>query len=295
MKPLILPLLLSCLIASRVEARFEGVSGVARSQAAGGAFVSLADDASALFVNPAGIVLAGPLACYVDYAEPSGAVGARESRLVACMAAGRSSFGLGWYRLGRAGGSDNLILAGGAYRLIEGTQGSLISVGASAAVGRASRGGTACSAEGGSCRSGSSGARVTADAGFIVRPLPVIAVAYSASNVFGVDASGGGGGSPWRRLQQWGVSYFWQERFVLSFAEEHADGVWTLHYGINVKTAVPIELMAGFSDERASGGIRWTGERCGAVIAFSEDGAGGITWTGGFEMKIRRGGSEGAP
>ena len=276
MKRLILPLLFSCLLASRAQARFENASAVARSQAGGGAFVSLADDASALFVNPAGIGLAGPFAGYVDYAEPAGSAGARESRLAACMTAGKTSFGLGWYRQGRAAGSDNLFLAGAAYRLLEGTQGSLISLGANAAVGRASGQWTAC------------------DVGVIVRPLPVISLAYAAGNVFGVDAGGGRAETPWRRVQRWGASYFWEDRVVLSFTEEHSAGRTIPHYGINVKTAVPVELMAGFSDGGASGGVRWTGARCGAVIAFSADEGRRVTWTGGFEMRIRRGTGEGA-
>jgi hypothetical protein len=295
MKRLIFPLLFSCLLASRAEARFENVSAVARSQAVGGAFVSLADDASALFANPAGIVLAGPLAGYVDYDEPAGAAGARESRLAACMAAGKTSFGLGWYRQGRAGGSDNLFLAGAAYRLLEGTQGSLISLGANAAVGRASGEWTACPAGGTPCPRGSSGAQLTGDVGVIVRPLPVISLAYSAANVFGVPASGGTEETSWRRVQRWGASYFWEDRVVLSFAEEHSAGRTIPRYGISVKTAHPIELMAGFSDGGASGGIRWTGARCGAVIAFSADEVRRVTWTAGFEMRIRRGTGGGTP
>ena len=292
---LIVPFLFSCLLASRAEARFEGAPAVSRSQATGGAFVSLADDASALFVNPAGIVLAGPFAGYFDYDEPAGAAGTWESRLAACMSAGRTSFGLGWYSLGREGGEDDLFLAGAAYRLLEGTQGSLISFGANAAVGRSSREGTACPAGYAPCRSQASPARLAGDVGVIVRPLPVISLAYSAENVFAADGSGGGGQAPWPRLQQWGVSYFWQERVVLSFAGQHANGKSTYHYGISVKTAVPIELMAGFSDARATGGVRWTGSRFGAVIAFSADEAQRVTWTAGFEMRIRRGTGVGTP
>ncbi|MGD1047700.1 MAG: hypothetical protein ABR899_02970 [Candidatus Krumholzibacteriaceae bacterium] len=299
MKRLIVPLLFSCLLASRAEARFEDVSAVARSQAVGGAFVSLADDASALFVNPAGIVLAGPFAGYFDYDEPAGAsaAGTWESRLAACMAAGRTSFGLGWYSLERGGGGEDLLLAGAAYRLLEGTEGSLISFGANAAVGHySSSDGIVCLTGPGLCLRGKpSRTQLTGDVGVMVRPLPVVSFAYSAQNVFGVDAGGGGAQTPWRRLQQWGVSYFWQERVVLSFAQQHADGASTLHYGISVKTAVPIELMAGFSNARVNGGVRWVGARYGAVIAFSSDEAQRVTWTAGLEIRIRRGEKEGAP
>jgi hypothetical protein len=288
---LIIPLLFVCLSASRAEARFEHSAAVARSRASGGALVSLVDNASAVFVNPAGLVLAGRLAAYADYDEPPLAGGARESRLAGAARISRIYAGLGWYRFAGAGETDDLFLAGVACRLLEESQGSLVSVGANASLGRVSHeDGMACPAAlGVGCPSARSSAGITGDLGVLVRPLPVISFAYSVGNVFGADLDRLAGQTPWSRMQRWGVSYFWEDRFSFSFAQEMGSGRSTLHYGLIVKTAVPVEILMGFSDGHPTGGVRWRGPRFSAVVGFSADDGGRVIWTAGCEMRTRRG------
>jgi hypothetical protein len=281
MKRIIVPLLFSCFIASHAVASLENSSAVSRSRATGGAFVSLADDASAIFVNPAGVFPAAPFAAYFDYAEPAEIGGARESRLAVTARGSAMRFGLGWYRFETHEGSDNLYVLNAARLLVEGSQGSFISIGANVVVGS-----TAC---GRSCRDeADSWSGMTGDVGLIVRPLPVISLAYAAGNVRGVHPDDESGGEPWRLAQRWGASYFWEDRIIISFAGERIAERATFHYGLSVRTAVPIELMAGFSDGHATGGIRWNGSRYRAVVAFSADEARHVTWAAGFEMRIRR-------
>jgi hypothetical protein len=280
MKRCIAPLLISCFIASHAVAQSERSSVVCRSRAAGGTFVSLADDASALFVNPAGTTMASNLAAYLDYSEPPGIDGSRESRLALAARARVMSFALGLHRLDSDGGSFDLFIVNAAHRLIEGSQGSFISFGANAAVGRS----TYEQTHGGGA---DSRWKITGDLGLIVRPLPVISFGYAAGNVCGARFVDATGEESRRIVQRWGASYFWEDRVILSFAGERIDGKTTLHYGLSAKTAVPVELLMGFSGERASGGIRWNGARWGAVIAFSEDDAQRVAWTGGFEVKMR--------
>jgi hypothetical protein len=116
------------------------------------------------------------------------------------------------------------------------------------------------------------------DAGIILKPLPIVAFAYSVGNIRDAHPDQTCGDKAWRRAQRWGASYFWEERVVLSFATVRRAGRTTLHYGMAVKTAVPIEILAGFSDGRVTGGARWTGSWFGGSIAFAADEDEGVTW-----------------
>jgi hypothetical protein len=117
------------------------------------------------------------------------------------------------------------------------------------------------------------------DAGIILKPLPVVAFAYSAGNIRDAHPDQTGGSETWRRVQRWGASYFWEDRIILAFATVRRAGLTTLQYGIGVKTAVPIELLAGFSDGRVTGGVRWTGTWIGGTIAFAAEENERVTWT----------------
>ena len=272
MKRRLLVLLALCLFGARAEAHLAESSAVARSQAMGGALVSLADGPAALFVNPAGIVASANPALYLDYAEPAGIGGGRESRVAFAAGALNTRIALGWYRFDSESESDNLFALSAAHRLIEGTQGSFLSLGASATVGGFSRKGA---------DPGERDSRwiASGDAGIILKPLPVVAFAYSAGNIRDAHPDQTPGDEARRRVQRWGASYFWEDRVVLAFATVRRAGRTTLHYGMAVKTAVPIELLAGFSDGRVTGGARWTGTWLGGSIAFAADEDEGVTWT----------------
>jgi len=279
MKRLLLLLCASSLFCARAEARLNESSAVARSQAIGGAFVSLAEGPASVFVNPAGIISGASPALYVDYAEPAGVRGGRDWRLALCAGGADTRGAFGWYRRDSGGGSDDLLAVSLAHRPVEGTQGSFLSFGASATLGSASVPGSNSAAR-------DSRWKASADAGVVLKPLPVVAIAYSAGNIADAHPGGGAGGDPWRREQRWGVSYFWEDRIVLSFASVRRAGLTTLHYGIGVKTAVPLELFSGFSDGRATGGARWTGSRIAATIAFAAEKGGGVTWTAACEARF---------
>jgi hypothetical protein len=272
MKRRLLALIIFSLLGTRAEARLDGSSAPARAQAMGGALVSLADGPEAIFVNPAGIVASANSALYLDYAEPAGVLGGRESRVAFAAGALNTRGALGWYRFRCESESNNLIAVSAAHRLIEGTQGSFFSVGASATVEGSSR-------PGADPGEGESHWTASGDAGIILKPLPVVAFAYSAGNIRDARPGRALGDEAGRRAQRWGIAYFWEDRIALSFATVRRAGRTTFHYGIDVKSAVPIELMAGFSDGRVTGGARWTGAWLGSSIAFAAEEGGGVTWT----------------
>ncbi len=250
--------------------RFERTALTARASAAGAATVSYADGADALFVNPAGLASIGGLEAYADYAEPASAPFARETRVALGGNAGFARFGLGWYRRAGDAAGEDCVAAGAARTLVAGTQGSYIAVGAAAVAGRTTGAAPGLGAGGG-------WTPVGADLGIIVRPLPVVSFGYAAGNVFdrGGDA---GDGERWGRTCRWGFSYFWENAIVLSFARSTHAGTTSRHFGFSARAAVPVELMFGLSDGRATGGVRWTGARLRASVAFAAEEPSGVTW-----------------
>lgn len=279
MKRSLLALFVLCLFGASAEAQIDESSAVARSRAMGGALVSLADGPGALFVNPAGIVVSPAYAIYGDYAEPGGASGGNESRVAFAAGSGNTRGGMGWYRLGSGSGVDNLVAVSVAHRLVEGAQGSFLSIGASATIGGVIR-------DGADPDERDSSWKVSGDAGVILKPLPVLAFAYSISNITDARVGPADDGESWHRAQRWGASYFWEDRVVLSCAAQRLASRTTSHYGIGVKTAVPLELLAGFSDGNVTGGARWTGSRVGGMIAFTATDGGGVTWAVACEARL---------
>ena len=261
--------------------RFERVSLTPRAVAAGGACAAAADDLSALFFNPAGLAsIAGPV-LYADYGETRFPRRGRETRAAAAVGARFARCALGWYRLDGDGVVEDLLLAGCARTLLSGSQGSYVAVGANAAVGR-----VAGPADG----DGAAWSKGTADAGIVVRPLPVISFAWAAGNLLEARAEESGRDDDWKRSSRFGISYFWEDAIVFSFENRRADGASTKHYGVLARTATPVEIMFGLSDGEMTGGARWNGARVRCTVAFDGGGPGGATWTLGLEASFGAGG-----
>lgn len=265
-----------------LSAQFENATVGTRSQAMGAAFVALADDASALFLNPAGLVLATGVTVYGDYSEPPGEKRISEAKADAVLPVGGTVFGAGWYRSGFEDGTvENQFVAGVARRIVEGTQGSFLSVGASVRVGRISYD-RECD-----CRDGRGAvSEATGDLGIIIRPLPVISFGYAIESIRETVFDIRGDEFTWHRKSRWGFSYFWEKRLAVSFEQEHLPGRLRRHYGFVLRTSVPLELLAGFSDEEVSGGARWMNDRFRASVAFASGGEAGLTTRLGIELLL---------
>lgn len=265
---------------------FEGSDHGARSQAMGGTFVSLGDDASALFLNGAGLVTLGTAAFYGDYAEPPREDVTTSAKGCVAVPAWGVVAAAGWYRLERTdGNTENLFTAGIARKLLEGTQGSFLAVSAGLSVGRILSD-PACSL----CGGRSSESAVGGDIGVMLRPLPILSLGYAVTNVGGAGFARGG--TDWPRVHRWGVSYFWQQRVVVSFGQEHAGGNVRRRYGFSVRTALPAELMGGFSEGNVSGGVRVQIDRFRAAAAFSSSERYGPAYRVSLEILVGRVGGE---
>lgn len=268
-----------------LHAHFERAALGTRSIAMGGMFIPIGDDPSTLFSNAGGLVTIEAPTIYGEFAESPGSVYGEESRIAAVYPMSRFAAGAGWYRRGiEMGGDEDLLIAGIAVTLISNMQGSFLSVGAAAKAGRISYE-SSCDCAG----SGTSETEAAFDFGVMFRPLPVISIAYSLSNIKDIDYGPPGEIETWDRVQRWGVAYFWEERVALGYEQERTGSRTLHHYGFSVRTSTPIELLAGFSDERVYGGIRWAGDRVRIAASFGPEGDDSIHASGSVEIPLRFG------
>jgi len=275
--------LIAILFPADLYAHFERAAIGTRSIALGGMFIPLGDDPSTLFANAGGLVTIESPTLYGEFAESPGSHYGKESRIAVVYPFSRFTAGTGWYRRGiEEGGYEDLIVAGIATTLITNTQGSFLSVGAAAKIGRISYE-ASCDCAG----NGTSETETAFDLGVMFRPLPVISIAYSLSNARDYDFGPPGEEETWERAQRWGVAYFWEERVTLGYEHERTGARTVHHYGFSVRTSTPVELLAGFSDERVYGGIRWVGERVRFAASFGPEGDEGIHASGSVEIRLR--------
>ncbi len=273
---LLFPLLIIILLPVAASAQFEGAALGARSMAMGGSFVSLGDDASALFINPSAIVTATSVTFYGEYSDDGVRPG--EAKFDVLFPTRFLDIGGGWYHRGQDDEStEDLFVFGVARNLIEGSQGSFFSVGASLRLGRLSYE-PSCGCPG----AGDSEMKATGDIGLVFRPLPVISFGYSIENIketrfTSCDTS-------WRRVHRWGFSCFWEERLILSFEQERRFDEIIRHYGFSLRTAFPLELMAGLSKESVTGGVRWAGDRIRVTVSFMDEDSNGIITRAALEV-----------
>ena len=284
MSRLPLLILLFSLAPSSSQAYFESSCTSARSLAMGGAFAALGDDASSLYINPAGLFLIDSYIIYGEYGEPSSGPSERDGKLELVVPFGRVAAGLGAYRNNHIDGSTaEQIVTGFSARILEGTQDSYFSIGGNIRAGRISYS-ILC----GCADDRVSNTGVTGDLGFILRPLPVISFGYAVNNIFDVDIETDDSSGNWQRIHRWGISLFWEQKVVISYDQEHSAGKVRNSFGFTYKTVVPLELMAGFSEELISGGIRWNHERFNATVSFMSGNDGDLVVRAGFELKFRQ-------
>ncbi|MDD3642041.1 MAG: hypothetical protein PHQ19_01035 [Candidatus Krumholzibacteria bacterium] len=253
---------------AELPARFDAFIPSPRMRAMGGAFSPLGDDIGALAVNPAGLVTGGGTTVAAAYDERGGDDGAWTGSLAAAREAWGTFFAAAASQRRRPDDTvEGLFVAGAARNLIEGAAGSFLSVGAALRVGRLA---FDWEPECPLCEDARVSRTVaTADAGVMLRPLPFISLAVAADNILERSFDVGADEVPWERTVRYGVAWLHENRFAVSWERRHAGDRVTEHFGFGVRTALPLEIMAGFASERVSGGIRWDGGRWRAAAAFS--------------------------
>ncbi len=264
----------------------------ARARGIGGAFSPVGDDATAIFVNPAALVLYENAAFIGEY-HISGVEGGYDAWGLASAA---RAFGM-VLGAGAAGASvpggtrTSRFTASVSRNLVTGSAGSFLSVGISGTAGRLSL--PADTGEGCvPCGSGRrSKASATMDAGMMIRPLPFISISFSILNAAGSDL-GPDAEFEWKRETRYGIAWIHENRIIVAWEDRRSEGVDNGHFGVSVRTAVPVEVMAGMTGEKVSGGMRWDGGAWRASISFSQEEEGVIMTSLAFEIAPGREGRD---
>lgn len=246
---------------------FGNAANTVRARGMGFSFSSLGDDASVLFINPAALVTSVGGALYFDYGKAGNGTAVDESR--GCLVLPLHGFflGAGFYKRKFAEGeSGSLLVLGLACKIAEGTPGSFLSVGANLKAGSYSYGSTSvCSV----CPLDRSDIGLSADAGIMIRPLPMVSFSYVMENIREVEFNTGEEMMKCGRASIWGISWFWKEKIVISWERENRYGSPRDHFGFSLRTLIPLEVQAGFYSEKVTGGLRWRHHRFNIGAAFS--------------------------
>ncbi len=269
--------------------RFYGTISSTRSTAMGGAFSPLADDITALIVNPAGLVNTGGVALYSDYMETGGGSGPWEGKLVGGFERWGIVFGAAGSRKSfKDGVIEGQLSAGLAMNVLSGSAGSFISIGGALRAGRVAfdleDSCVPCGVEVGRYSYNA----LTVDLGLMIRPLPFISLSVSSENISEAGFGSGDYFIPWDRTVRYGAAWLHEDRFTISWERRQIGGRETDHFGFGLRTALPLEIMAGMISERVYGGARWDEGKWRASIVFGQEAENVITTGASIEIFFNR-------
>jgi hypothetical protein len=237
------------------RAHFERMLLSSRSASLGGAFVAIADDPSSVIDNPAGLCGIPTLSLLSTYQRPYGVEGLDEGYFAVAVPARFVSLGASWFHRGvsQALSEDLLTIAVGR-DLKRTSEDASLSVGASVELARVSV------ADG----FDTSGSEATFGFGVLLRPFAFIGVGYTMRNVNQprFDLVAGGGDTPLSRAQAVGLSYYWQQRLVVTVESgQDAGGQWRTRGGFELRVENHLSLRGGLDGPEAAAGVgvTWRG------------------------------------
>jgi len=237
------------------NAYFERLVVSSRAYALGGAFVSVADDASAVVLNPAGLTQARTAGVLSTISHPYGLSDLAEYFLSAVVPSKIGSFGVSWHRFGLDGvTSEDLFTLAYGRDLVRTSQDASLSVGAGVDIARVSY------AE----DDGASDTAVTATLSVLLRPFPFIGAGYTVRNIGQpsldfVHAAIEGtvtGGTGLRATHAFGFAYHWENLFSVLYERERSqNGVWCDKIGVEARAGDALRLRSGLTRDDITGGI----------------------------------------
>jgi len=264
-----------CVAATTSHAFFERIVASSRSEALGGSFVAVADDATATWFNAAGLTSLSHYQLMATYVRPYAVGDVGQGYTVAAVPTSIGVFGASWFYRGlRDVMSENLLSVSYARDLLRTAEDASLSVGATLDYARVSV----------TDRFNASDDAFTVGLSAHMRPFPMIGVGYAVRNLNESDLHlvDGGLGTTLKRQQSWGLSYFWAQRLILSYERrQDTRGVWRNHGGIELKLGGHVELRSGLDGRYATMGmgVNWSGimfdvglsshESLGATYIFS--------------------------
>jgi hypothetical protein len=235
--------------AAPVQAHFERSIASSRQLALGGAMVSIATDASAAVINPAGLAELHRWSLVTTYQRPYRVADLDEGFAAGALRVGGvGAVGLAFHYVGlRDVMSESVLTLAVARDLIRTSEDASLSVGASLDLARVSA----------SDRFDASESALTGGASVLLRPFPSIGMAYAMRNITEpeFDLVAGGGASRMERMQSWGLSYIWHQRVTVSYERGDDGRGWSDHVGLEVDLGPYLDVRSGVGWGSAAGGV----------------------------------------
>lgn len=243
---------------SPAGAYFERLVISSRVHALGGAFVSVADDASAVVLNPAGLTQSRAVGVLSTISQPYGLSDLNEYFFAAVLPSKIGNFGLSWHRLALDGvTSEDLFTLAYGRDLVRTSQDASLSVGAGLDIARVAYTGEIDVSD----------AVFAGTLSVLLRPFPFIGAGYTVRNIgepsFEFDLGGAGGeggstgaGTPLRATHTFGFAYHWDRIFSVLYERERGqDGEWSDRLGVEVRAGDLLRIRSGLVGNEVTGGV----------------------------------------
>jgi hypothetical protein len=243
------------LAAPSADAHFERLYVSSRAFSMGGAFVSVADDPSAVIYNPAGLTQIPTASVLTTISHPYGLADLGEYVLAGAIPTRIGTFGVSWHRFSLSDvASEDLFTIAYGRDLIRTSQDASLSVGGAVDISRAAY-----------PELSQSQTVVSGVLSVLLRPFPVIGLGYTVRNLGeptfdfaagGRDANTWAGPSPLEMVHAFGLAYHWDRRVSILYERERGqDGKWRDRLGLEVKAGETLRLRSGLYDGSVTGGI----------------------------------------
>jgi len=242
-------------LALPAQAYFEANEVGARALGLGHSFVSVADDASAVHWNPAGLVTLPRHELLLAYDEAADVEGLRHGFGAVALHPGPVSVGFGWRHGGVEGAvREDVLYASLARTAIRRSLGAYAAGGATLKVARLSLD-TAGFEDVAGLRGNAT--RVTADVGILLAPIPNVTTGVVIRNLGQptFDMLEGGARTSLPHEVEWGASLRWREDAWLHLSRRHRDPGAETRAAAEFRVAQSLDVRAGLGRHAITGGI----------------------------------------
>ncbi len=223
------------------------------------------DGAAAVMINPAALMQSPRWSVMTTYNQPHGVSGLDEGYAAASVRFDRiGAFGLAMHHVGlRDVTSENLVTVAYARDIMRTSEDASLSVGINVDFARVAV----------EDRFDVSESNVTGGASILLRPFPVIGLAYTTRNLSEpeFDLVPGAGKTTLRRVQTWGVSYWWHRRVTVVYERRNDTGHGEDHFGVEFDMGPYLDVRAGLARGQAAGGIGIEWNNVGLDAGFSSN------------------------
>jgi hypothetical protein len=255
-----------CLLVVPGAARawFESSEVGPRALSLGGAFVSVADDPSAIYWNPAGLVQLRRHEVLLSGDRTADLPELENGFAAAAFHAAPLVIGIGWQHASLDGAAtEDLWSLSVAATPVRRSLGAFLAGGASLKLGRI---GIDAGGLGPMPGLAASDFGIAADVGLLVAPIPNVSLGVTLRNLGEprFDLFEGGSSTRLEREVEWGVSLRWRRDGWLHFGRvRHPGGSASTRAGVELRVAGPLGVRLGVGSDAVSGGVdvrvgRWT-------------------------------------